>query len=134
MSRTKTLATITTLMALLAVTLVAGPASAGKPSTISASTVTPDGGCGVDVEIVMNHRGRLPVLVQVYYWQQGTHNGDSYWHFAPDRGATHRGNLSFSPADAAFGSTYEVGYTAFARNGQILATGILGSVDNAGCL
>jgi hypothetical protein len=123
------------LAATFAVTLAAEPATAVKPQAVVAASVSRNTDCSVDVAITINQRGRLPVFLEVHYWQQGTNNGDTYGYFASfDRGETVATVLEFDPADPYYGTAYEVGYTAFARNGRILESAVLDTVFVGDCL
>ena len=113
----------------------AAPAAAGKPPTITSTAFTPNGDCSVDFEVGVNARGQMPYLIVVNYWQRGTQNGASFEYLrAIERGGVHAGSVGFTAADPAFGAIYELGYTAFAKNGRIMATGLIGWVDAAVCL
>jgi hypothetical protein len=122
------------LAAVLAIVWVAVPALAGKPEVLSAASYTPNGDCSVDFEITLESKGRQATAVVVHYWQQGTRGGANYEYLTSlERGETRSGNVEFIAAGESFGSTYEVGYTAFAKNGQILEITTLGTVDNSAC-
>jgi hypothetical protein len=122
------------LAAVLAIVWVAVPALAGKPEVLSAASYTPNGDCSVDFEITLESKGRQAAAVVVHYWQQGTRGGANYAYLTSlERGETRPGNVGFIVADKTFGTTYEVGYTAFAKNGQILEIATLGTVDNSDC-
>jgi hypothetical protein len=122
------------LAAVVAMVWVAMPALAGKPEAISAAAFTPNGDCSVDFEITLESKGRQATAVVVHYWQQGTRGGANYEYLTSlERGETRSGNVEFIAAGESFGSTYEVGYTAFAKNGQILEITTLGTVDNSAC-
>ncbi|HSM01982.1 MAG TPA: hypothetical protein VK960_06040, partial [Acidimicrobiia bacterium] len=113
----------------------AAPASAGKPPTVVSTSFAPNGDCSIDFAIELNSKGRMPNVIVVHYWQAGTHAGSSYRSLANiQRGERRQGNVSFSAADPSFGSIYDIGYTAFARNGSIIAAAKIGAVDVAACL
>jgi len=113
----------------------AAPAVAGKPPTIVSTAFTPNGDCSVDFAIEVNARGHMPSVIVVNYWQRGTQNGASYEYLrAIERGTTHTGTVGFAAADPTYGAIYELGYTAFARNGSIMASGLIGWVDAAACI
>lgn len=136
MSRTRvaTTTSVAALAAAFAITWLAVPASAGKPEAVVSTWIAPNGDCSVHFEIDLNSRGQLPSVVVVHYWQSGTRNGGSYEQFESiERGGVLAGTVDFIPADPSFGQTYEVGYTAFAKNGRILAADTMGLVDATTC-
>ena len=137
MSRTKVVTTTfaVAVATAFAITWLAVPASAGKPEAVVSTWYAPNSDCSVDFEIDLNSRCQLPSVVVVHYWQSGTRNGDNYQYLASiNRGGTLAGAVGFSPADPSFGAIYDVGYTAFAKNGSILAADTIGSVDAKACL
>lgn len=122
------------LTTVLAIVWVALPALAAKPEPIASASYAHNGDCSVDFELTLNSKGRLPAAVVIHYWQQGTNNGDSYAYLTSlERGAHRAGTVAFVEADPGYGLIYEVGYTAFAKNGQILEIATLGDVDNGAC-
>lgn len=136
MRRTRiAIASVVALSAAAFAVWTAAPATAEKPDAVVGTSFAPNGDCSVDFEITVNSRGQTPSLIVVHYWQRATQQGGNYQYLADvARGGTHGGRVGFTPADPAFGQIYDVGYTAFAKNGRILAVGGIGSVDAAGCL
>lgn len=137
MSRTRVL--IPSLVVVLAAAFAvwsAAPATAGKPATVVATSFAPNSDCSADFAIELNSKGQMPTVIVVHYWQSGTRSGDSYQYIgAIQRGATHTGTVDFeAPTDPSFGTIYDLGYTAFAKNGNVLAAATIGSVDTAACL
>lgn len=114
----------------------AEPASAGKPATVVATSFAPNDDCSVDFAIEFNSKGQMPTVVVVHYWQRGTQSGASFQHLAAiQRGGTHTGTVEFdAPTEPSLGAIYDLGYTAFAKSGKVLAAATIGSVDAASCL
>jgi hypothetical protein len=138
MSRTRVVTTpfAVALTAAFAITWLAAPASAGKPEAVVSTWFAPNGDCSVDFEIDLNSRGQMPSVVVVHYWQHGTRNGANYQDLRSiERGGTLSGAVDFSPpAEPLLGAIYELGYTAFAKNGRIVGQQAIGTVDAAACL